>query len=179
MKKELVARLLWKSRFQPPTTLRRVLDTPITNNDPARRALRRTRWNNNTSITTTTPRFIKGVVNGQYMRIRIPPEAPPPRTVPKLHNPANPPLKPFTQPSQSATASSSSSSSTTALAISSSSSTTTTAVLQGIRGATSSDDFWNRLHAWLKHNFAVLVLNLGSVLSLVGFTRSDVSSKQW
>jgi hypothetical protein len=44
----------------------------------------------------------------------------------------------------------------------------------GASGTSSRHEFWQRLIMWLKENFSTLILNFGSVASLIGFTRSDV-----
>jgi CRP-like cAMP-binding protein len=36
------------------------------------------------------------------------------------------------------------------------------------------NDFWWRLQEWWKENWTIIVLNIGSICSLIGFTRSDV-----
>ena len=145
MKKEFASRLL-KSRFQPPQELRRVLEAPGATH---RRTL---------PTRTAKNRYVKGVVNGQFVRVKLPGREPPLR-LPKLHSPASPPVKPFTQPPTAASE---------------------VLTLQEFTHATRAerreffDEYWDRVKAWTKHNFAVMVLNFGSVCSLVGFTRSDV-----
>lgn len=148
MKKEFASRLL-KSRFHPPQELRRALEAPAA-------ARRRAAW----PTATAKDRYVKGVVNGQFVRVKLPGREPPSR-LPKLHNPASPPVKPFTQPPTTAAAGE-------------------VPTLQEFTQASRAerreffDEYWDRVKAWIKHNFAVMVLNFGSVCSLVGFTRSDV-----
>lgn len=48
------------------------------------------------------------------------------------------------------------------------------AALEISKAQASSSSFWTRFKAWLHQNGAVLILNFGSMCTLVGFTRSDV-----
>lgn len=129
MTKEFAMRLL-QSRVQTPQKLQR----------------------SQTSYRRHRPRHVKGVVKGNFVRVKLPPGPPPPSRLPKLPSPATTPVKPFSQP------------------------TTTTTTLQELATPRQAfwHEYWDRLRAWTRHNFAVIVLNFGSVCSLVGFTRSDV-----
>ena len=55
-----------------------------------------------------------------------------------------------------------------------------TSTISALREATREErreffqDYWKRVQEWFKLNWPVLILNFGSVCSLVGFTRSDV-----
>mmetsp|Transcript_19230 Transcript_19230/g.41331 ORF Transcript_19230/g.41331 Transcript_19230/m.41331 type:complete len:550 (-) Transcript_19230:1213-2862(-) len=137
------------------------------------------------------PRYIKGVHNGTYYRIKVPPRDDQGRqilpNIPKLPQTLGN-LKPFTTPSPTAsatTAESSASTSVSSVASASTMTNTTTSTTAGADHAAISTeviqskkerfwDFANQFNAWWKENWAVLVLNLGSIASLVGFTRSDI-----
>lgn len=101
---------------------------------------------------------LKGVVKGQFVRVKLP-QKEPVSSIPKLHSPASPPVQSFSQPPTDAPS------------------------LQKLTQASQAKrkeflhEYWDRLKAWTKHNFAVIVLNFGSVCSLVGFTRSDVRKR--
>jgi CRP-like cAMP-binding protein len=150
MSKSFAARLL-KSRFQQTKDLRNVFEAQ-------KSAERRRRRLHPTPVA-------KGVHNGQFFRVRDPGPAPPAR-MPKLHNPSNPPVKPFVQPPP--------------LVATAGGASSTTTTIQEFREASRAEqqelfrDYWERIKLWWKANFAVVVLNLGSVFSLIGFTRSDV-----
>lgn len=93
------------------------------------------------------PRYVKGVSNGNYFRIKIPPQKQTLPDVPKLP-PTNPMPKPLSTPPKPLKASSVS--------------------------PIQFESYPRRLLGWLKSNRAVLVLNFGSMCTLVGFMRSDV-----
>ncbi|KAL7571107.1 hypothetical protein ACA910_014717 [Epithemia clementina (nom. ined.)] len=150
------------------------------------------------------PFTIKGVYKGQYYRIRVPPAPEKKRRflpdIPKLPQTHMAKPKTFTKlpppgsgsssttGKSGATASSSSSSSHTASASGTSSATaaaaadsaatstkTTTALREKLQEKREKvHDFASRFREWWRDNWAVLVLNIGSICSLVGFTRSDV-----
>lgn len=164
MKKEFANRLL-RNRFQSTSNLRRIFDAE---KFEKRRQQR---------LNPGSPSFVKGVIKGQYVRIKVP-GPPEPRKVPRLHNPANPPLKPFSQPESATSSASSSSSHSSSSALSTSE---PTSIFQEFREASAAGErkeffreYWDKAKAWVKYNFAVLVLNIGSVMTLIGFTRSDV-----
>lgn len=146
--KELAARLL-KSRFQPPHELRRALEAPTR----AAAAQRRPRQRRQ------PPQYAKGVVNGQFVRVRVPGRDPPSK-LKKLYSPSHPPVKPFAHPVTHSEA---------------------PPTIQEFAEATRAErkeffeEYWDRLKEWIKLNRGVLVLNFGSVCSLIAFTRSDVS----
>ena len=165
MIREVASRLL-KSRFLPPQDLRRALEAAPSRNALSSRRRRR-------RATTPDYQSLKGVVKGQFVRVKIPSREAPSR-MPKLLNPASPPVKPFTQPPPDKAVS------VALQAVVSGSSQQTPTTLHELTTATQAErkeffhEYWDRLKAWTKHNFAVMVLNFGSVCSLVGFTRSDV-----
>ena len=142
MNKTFATRLL-KSRFKPPQELRRVFEASKQVSVPSRRQAK----------------YVKGIVKGNFVRVKIPGKQPPAR-LPKLPSPATTPVKSFTKPQGQPAG--------------------PTTTIQELRHATNSErkeffqEYWDRLKAWTKHNFAVIILNFGSVCSLIGFTRSDV-----
>lgn len=93
------------------------------------------------------PKYVKGVSNGNYFRIKIPPKKAILPDVPRLP-PTNPMPKPLSTPPKPMTASS----------------------ISPIQF----ESYPKRLWGWLKSNRAVLVLNFGSFCTLAGFMRSDV-----
>lgn len=95
------------------------------------------------------PKYIKGVNNGYYFRIKIPPKKSPLPNVPKLP-PTNPMPKPFKAPSPKAVQAT------------------------ATESASGYDGFSQRVLQWLKPNLPIIILNFGSLCTLVGFTRSDV-----
>ena len=101
-------------------------------------------------------------MNGQFVRVKVPAGREPPHKLKKLYSPSHPSVKPFipTQPPEK-------------IAV--------TETIQEFAEATTAErkeffqEYWERLKEWIKLNKGVLVLNFGSVCSLVAFTRSDVS----
>lgn len=93
------------------------------------------------------PRYVKGVANGNYFRVKIPPRKQKLPDVPKLP-PTNPMPLSLSPPPKPLTASPESN-----------------IVFKS---------YPRRLLGWLKSNSAVLVLNFGSMCTLLGFMRSDV-----
>lgn len=124
------------------------------------------------------PRQLKGVYRGQFYRIKIPgPPAPSP--VRQLLNPSSPPVKGFVHAETSssvAAAASAKKHHVQELATRKTSSSTLSVLRQASR--TEREDlfreYWEKVKAWWKLNWPVLVLNFGSICSLVGFTRTDV-----
>ena len=103
-------------------------------------------------------RFIKAVHNGNFFRVKVPGPTTPFR-LPKLRNHANPMMRPFVQTQQQGSA----------------------AIMEsgGLALEHAADpqvlqNYWQRLRKWLRLNAGVLILNFGSVCSLLAFTRSDV-----
>ena len=97
--------------------------------------------------------YLTGTYRGQFYRIRVPAK---PKVLPnvgRLRSPTSPP-KPFTQlPPSSASQQ------------------------QSKRGEKAQEeivDFFQRLKMWFRENWNVMILNAGSVCTLIGFTRSDV-----
>jgi CRP-like cAMP-binding protein len=168
MRKSFASRLV-RNRFQSPKDLHNLWEAEAASTRRSEQ-LRPTR-------------YIKGTHKGQFVRIKVPAGRPPPGRLTKLLNPANPPMKAFVQPPPPAhhhathSALSHKTAASSVTASSSSSSTSSSQVLsQSLR--VDKEEFFReygeRLRLWWKANWAVLVLNLGSVCSLVGFTRSDV-----
>jgi CRP-like cAMP-binding protein len=92
------------------------------------------------------PTYIKGVSNGNFFRVKIPPTKALPRIMPKL--PLSHPMpKPLTS---------------------------VITVLAAEAGAKGQVEFFKRFMEWLKANLPVIALNISSVCTLVAFTRSDV-----
>jgi CRP-like cAMP-binding protein len=113
-----------------------------------------------------------GIHQGNYYRIKIPDKmsvlvAPAPTTIPKLHTPTSAPLplKNVTRPhhhilhSQLAGEHGGGGESATAAAR---------------HWSFFSSSWWDTLKAWTSKNATILILNFGSICTLVGFTRSDV-----
>lgn len=132
---------LFVSRFRGPKSIRNVLDSPRPHPRDLSLSKRRTR----------TPTYIKGVHNGNFFRIRIPPKKEQPASVQKLPTPTAPP-KPFKTPPPREPSSRQNASSS------------------------GGDGSWRRQRAydWFRANWSILVLNFGSICTLTGFTRSDV-----
>ena len=116
-------------------------------------------------------RELKVIHKGQFYRIKVPgPRAP--SSVTKLLNPSSPPVKGFVHAEKSSSA---------AVAASSkkhhvqekAARKTVSSVIAELRQASRTEreeifqDFWERAKAWWKLNWPVLVLNFGSVCSLV------------
>lgn len=98
------------------------------------------------------PRFLRAVHRGNFFRVKVPGPTSTSR-LPKLRNHANPMLRPFLQRESKGTR------------------------LAEQAVANDSPQFysyWERLCQWLRVNAGVLVLNFGSVCSLLAFTRTDV-----
>ena len=167
MRKQLASRLL-QSRFQPPHELRQSLLASSSSSRPGRRRRRPT------TAKGSAP-YLQGVVKGNFVRFKLPtsPSHTPTRLF-KLPSPATTPVKSFSQPSPTTTT-------TTATTTTSPLTTTTTPLEAALQESTFTQSnnfwqsYWERARAWTRHNFALIILNFGSVCSLVGFTRSDVS----
>jgi len=100
------------------------------------------------------PQFLTGVHNGVFYRIKVPPKQRRLPTIPKLHTPTSAPmpLPPVRGTGESVTA----------------------AAASKKAAQERRQEFWERLWLWLKDNKATLILNFGSICTLVGFTRTDV-----
>jgi CRP-like cAMP-binding protein len=169
MRNSFVSRLV-RNRFQSPKDLHRLWEAETA-------ATRR-------SEQLRPTRYIKGTHKGQFVRIKVPAGRPPPARLTKLLNPANPPIKAFVHPPPPAThhhaTHSALSHKTASSSVTASTSCSSTASSQGLGQSLRVDkeeffrEYGERLRLWWKANWAVLVLNLGSVFTLVGFTRSDV-----
>lgn len=92
-------------------------------------------------------KFIKGVSNGYYFRFKVPPKKQPLPDIPKLP-PTNPMPKPFKAPPPD--------------------------VLKAAVEEAASLGYSKSLYKWLRSNFPIMIINFGSLCTLLGFTRSDV-----
>ena len=168
MKKEFISRVT-KQRFRSKDDLRKVFE----NEQLAERRQARLHPH----------KELKGVFQGRYYRVKVPTSWSP-SSMPKLLNPSSPPVKGF---KHAETSTSKHHATTTATSgggkISSSSSSGSSAAkstISELRKASRAEredyfrDAWDRARKWWKLNWPVLVLNFGSICSLVGFTRSDV-----
>ena len=135
---------LFAGRLRGPDAIRKILDSPR----PSRPGkLSRGRKQQS---------YIKGVHNGNFFRIKIPPKENAFR-VPKLPlSPQNIVPQPFKNPPPRAQVSSSNASTNSKNA------------------SSSKRTLWWKVADWLKANWSILVLNFGSICTLTGFTRSDV-----
>ena len=95
------------------------------------------------------PQFIKGVHNGNFFRVKIPPKTKPLPKVPELP-PPNPMPTAFNRVEASAQG------------------------LKEVAKKGTKEDFQTRFTAWLQANWGVLAVNFGSMCTLMAFTRSDV-----
>ena len=99
------------------------------------------------------PQFLTGTHNGVFYRIKVPPQQRRLPTIPKLHTPTSAPMPlPPVRAGESVTA----------------------AAASKKEAQERRQEFWERLWLWLKDNKATLILNFGSICTLVGFTRTDV-----
>ena len=98
-------------------------------------------------------KYITGIYKGNYIRRQIKPPKVKESVVPKLPQ-AGPVMtpKPFKQVHPS----------------------TSTGKLIESRSKATASDYFSTMKAWLKQNGPVLILNCGSVCTLIGFTRQDV-----
>ncbi|CAJ1923560.1 unnamed protein product [Cylindrotheca closterium] len=153
--KNLVAQL-FESRFKGQEAIRKILDNPV---GPKRSSLRATRKRRRGN-------YVKGVHKGNFFRIRLPSSGRKLPNLPKLP-PTQPMLKAPTAlpPAQTAEA-------TEAILQSHAAGGAASAQTIAQRGPYS--DFLRRLGRWFQDNWAVLVLNAGSICTLMGFTRSDI-----
>ena len=100
------------------------------------------------------PRYLRGIRKGQFFRIKLPGgPASLPFRLPKLRNHASPMMKPFVQANKGEPPLAS-------------------PLEQASQGGWRA--FWERARRWLKYNCGVLILNFGSVCSLLAFTRTDI-----
>lgn len=160
MRKEFLSRVI-KKRFQPTNTLRNVFEAEKT----AQRREERLR----------PTKYIKGVHKGNFYRIKVPGAAPP-SPVTKLLNPASPPVKGFV-PADKAVATATAAAASAAKQASGNSATSTIAQLSQASRSERREffrNYWENVVDWWRLNWPILVLNFGSVCTLVGFTSSDV-----
>ena len=99
-------------------------------------------------------RNIRGIHRGQFFRVKVPGPSPPFR-LPRLRNHANPMMRPFVKTEGHHRRDALS-------------------VEGALTAEHAREDFWDRARQWLKYNWGVLILNFGSICSLLAFTRSDV-----
>ena len=118
------------------------------------------------AVVSSGPKCLTGTHGGMFYRIRVPPSHQRrsllPLTIPKLHTPTSPPMRLTSLPPVEQSATSACAGGAGAVLAAS--------PKKGPRYA----DFWDRLYRWLRENSATLVLNVGSICTLVGFTRTDV-----
>jgi CRP-like cAMP-binding protein len=145
MQKKFLDRLV-QQRFRSKKDIRNLLD--------------RSAVSQRTAKQRATPSYMKGVHNGVFYRIKMPPNKKVLPDMPKLPPPQTAPIgfKTIAPKVQSSGAGSSSR-----------------------RGdsrwwdwSPKESEFWERLQEWWKQNWPILVLNFGSMCTLTGFTRSDV-----
>jgi CRP-like cAMP-binding protein len=133
MQKKFLDRLV-QSRFKSKKDIRNLLD--------------RSAKSQRTERQRTSPTYMKGVYNGVFYRIKVPPNKKVLPDIPKLNPPQTAPLGFKTIVPKAEAASSG-------------------------RGGS----YWydqERLREWWKKNWPILVLNFGSLCTLTGFTRSEV-----
>jgi CRP-like cAMP-binding protein len=98
-------------------------------------------------------KFWTGIYQGNFYRIKIPPKTITAHKIPKLHTPTSAPLPLKTVSHHHH---------------------------HRPKGAAGQGDgprfssWWDTLHEWTRKNATILILNFGSICTLVGFTRSDV-----
>ena len=125
----------------PPKVPRSVRDVLQIKGVPPKYVPTKSRWRRR------PPKYVKGVSNGNYFRVKIPPKKTNIPDVPKLP-PTNPMPKSLSTPPKPMRASS--------------------------QSPIQFESYPQRLWEWLRSNRAVLVLNFGSICTLAGFMRSDV-----
>jgi CRP-like cAMP-binding protein len=135
MQKKFLDRLV-QSRFKSKKDIRNLLD--------------RSEESQRTATKRATPAYMKGVHNGVFYNIKVPPNKKVLPPLPKLPPPQTAPIG-FK---------------------------TIVPKIDHTAGASSrrgdSHEFWERLREWWKSNWPIVVLNFGSMCTLTGFTRSDV-----
>jgi hypothetical protein len=135
MQKKFLDRLV-QSRFKSKKDIRNLLD--------------RSEQSQRNATKRATPTYMKGVHNGVFYNIKVPPNKKVLPDIPKLPPPQTAPIG-FK--------------------------TIVTKVDHNISSSSrrgDSNEFWERLREWWKQNWPILVLNVGSLCTLTGFTRSDV-----
>lgn len=100
------------------------------------------------------PTYVKGIHKGNFFRMRLPSKGRKLPNIPKL-----PPSQPFPRAPK-------------AMAQQQTNASTGAIIDAAASGYYS--DFLKRLSKWFQDNWAVLILNVGSICTLVGFTRSDI-----
>jgi CRP-like cAMP-binding protein len=131
-------------------------------------------------------RYVKGIKNGKYFRYKIKepnrvvatvPKLPPlgPQTIPRPLQPPPPPTSSVASNGSIATAAAAQQQAGSAAAAAKKATSQELSTLS-VSGGSSSGNHTrsSRAYEWLKQNMAVLVLNTGSICTLIGFTRSDV-----
>lgn len=143
MQKKFLDRLV-QSRFKGKSEIRKLLDR----SDQSQR----------TAAKRATPTYMKGVHNGVFYNIKVPPRKGLP-DIPKLPPPQTAPIgfKTIVPKLESA-----------------SSSRRGDKRSRWWDWSSTESEFYERLREWWKQNWPILVLNFGSMCTLTGFTRSDV-----
>eukprot|EP00980_Cylindrotheca_fusiformis_P007591 scaffold1580_cov116-Cylindrotheca_fusiformis.AAC.26 len=100
------------------------------------------------------PTYVKGIHKGNFFRMRLPSKG---RKIPNM--PKLPPSQPYPKAPK---------------AMAQQQTQVSTGAIIEAAYAGYYSDFLKRLSRWFKDNWAVLILNVGSICTLVGFTRSDV-----
>lgn len=122
--------------------------------------------------------YIRGTHRGQFFRIKVPTEDPSvPFRLPKLRNHASPMMRPFVDPTVEQQAPHTMSQ----LSGHSHSPPVEQSLATGVETTQQQQQqqhywrkYWQRAKEWFQYNYGVLILNFGSVCSLLAFTRSDV-----
>jgi hypothetical protein len=179
---------IWRKRFQSSDKIKKLLEQrshflPM----PGRRPPPLHSQQQQQQQQPHRSRFIKGVVNGNFVRIKVPDEHAVTQgagTLPRLyaHQIVPRPFKHVEAPpktslsSLSSTSTSSSSSSTTSSSSSSFASSSSLPLAESFaQNARDRYDRYRRLlWEWWKANWPILILNFGSMCTLIGFTRTDI-----
>jgi hypothetical protein len=101
------------------------------------------------------PTYVNGIHKGNFFRMRLPSKA---RELPNI--PRLPPIQAFPKAPKAMAQQQKQAS--------------TDAIMKAVSPGYYNSDFSQRLSKWFQDNWAVLILNAGSICTLVGFTRSDI-----
>lgn len=121
--------------------------------------------------------YVTGVHNGVFYRIKIPPKSKILPDIPKLRSPQSPPMpfvKPAAKPKSAGAGATAAGGEASSMAGGAAKKAGGAGISAGDRARDSARRFFERFRVWWEANWAVLLLNCGSVCTLIGFTRSDV-----
>ena len=153
---------------------KKFLDALIRNRFRSNKEIDRLLSQHERELRKSRPSYLKGVHKGVFFNIRVPPRKNVLPEIPKLPSPSGPAPKPFQRIPPKQGDSASQSATTTPSQGVTASSAARAAEEEAARNQEKYREFFTRLGEWWRHNWSVLLMNVGSMCTLAAFTRSDV-----